>query len=656
MQFKLQKTNSFTVFIATITLITCTLYASNKMPGISNEARIVTHLVSKSHYSNTEINNSEFLNTYFEALDRGNSYLTLEDLEYFSSKYPNSHINLQSGISDPAFFIYHFFVNRVKERKQYSLKELSNLTDAPNLDLSYTPSEDRLSDKNNLYQKWDHELYYRVLLQMVTKNLSFEDAKKEVVEGIEYEAQILSTIPHDEIFEMYLNAWTKQKDPHSNYLSARTLNDFIMTMRQSLSGIGVVVSDNRGSPTIREIIEGGPASEDERIVPNSVITSVNGEPTSGLRLNDVVSRIRGKANTNVDLTLLLPTGEVIKSTLVRNIVNIPHAETSYQLFRNDMNKNFLVITVPRFYRNIQEGESTTLEVRRIIDKIEKEYTVDGIIIDLRRNSGGMLTEAISLTSLFTNQPYILQLENSEGEISRMSRSPGQALYKGPLFVLVSERSASAAEIFSGALQDFNRAVILGDESTYGKGSVQELIPNLNTNLFSRITNRGNTGGLKLTTQLYYLPSGTSIQDKGVNSDIILLRPRVKSFPKDVTPFTLKQLNSVPTLNNADEFVVTSEKINYLNEFYDSFITKNFSTLIKQNHQVMELLETKPKLNLESFTTYFDSIRESTPDYGLDTEYSFKIVSHSQPINFDIQKDHALILLNEMLQSNSYSTK
>ena len=350
---------------------------------------------------------------------------------------------------------------------------------------------------------------------------------------------------NDDVLEIFLTALSHVYDPHSDYMGKSSLENFSIGMKLSLFGIGALLRSEDGYCKIQEL-KPGPAQRSKKIKPNDRIVAVaqgNEPPVDvvDMKLNKVVELIRGPKGTEVRLTVI-PADAADPSvrnviSLVREEIKLEDQEAKAKLFEGDVNgkkARWGVIDLPSFYaafdlegsKSDGEPKSTTTDVAKLIKKLT-EAKVEGLILDLRHNGGGSLEEAINLTGLFIPEGPVVQVRDADGRIIvDKDRDPSMA-YKGPLIVLTSRFSASASEILAGALQDYGRALIVGDSSTHGKGTVQSLIQLSPYMRQFGLASSQNPGALKVTIRKFYRASGASTQLKGVTPDIIL--PSINNF-------------------------------------------------------------------------------------------------------------------------------
>lgn len=370
------------------------------------------------------------------------------------------------------------------------------------------------------------------VVRQAGKEREMEQALERVERRYDRMQQNISEIDAVEIQEVFLTTLTKMFDPHSTFLSANTLEDFGISMRLSLVGIGAILTTEDGYCVIRELVPGGPADLTGRLQPEDRIVAVaqeGEEPVDvvDMKLRRVVNMIRGEQGTEVTLTVIpadAPDPSVREEvTIVRDEVKLTARQArgkvyEYPLDNGDV-RSLGVIEIPSFYGSGDTETSTTEDVKELIGKM-KDTGIDGLVLDLRRNGGGLLSEAINMTGLFIEAGPVVKVRDSSGNV-RVDPVPDNGLvYEGPLSILVSKNSASASEIVAGALQNYRRAVVVGESSTHGKGTVQAVFE-LDNYLRIPRSSANNTGATKLTVQKFYLPDGASTQKRGMIPDIVI---------------------------------------------------------------------------------------------------------------------------------------
>jgi carboxyl-terminal processing protease len=335
---------------------------------------------------------------------------------------------------------------------------------------------------------------------------------------------------HRDYFNSYLNAVCRAYDPHTTYMAPRAKEDFDIDMRGSLEGIGATLVEENGYIKVIRVIPGSAAARQGELEAEDLIIKVgqgDGIPvhTTDTRLRDAVDLIRGKKGTEVRLTVKKPDARIITIPIIRDVVQIEDTFVKSTVIGNEQDQNrFGFIKIPGFYRDFTQsgskGRNATDDVKKELKKL-KQQNIDGLIIDLRNDGGGALTDAVKIAGLFIPEGPVVQVRTSDGSIRILEDESGTTLYDGPLIVLVNQFSASSSEILAGALQDYGRAVIVGGNHTHGKGTVQAIIEFDRGLPFSNMESYKPLGALKVTIQKFYRVSGASTQYRGVTPDIIL---------------------------------------------------------------------------------------------------------------------------------------
>ncbi|WMN06766.1 carboxy terminal-processing peptidase [Marivirga arenosa] len=508
----------------------------------SMEARLVAGLLTQYHYEKIAIDDDLsriIFDEYLSSLDVNKHYFLKEDIEGFQKYRERLDDHIKLGYLLPPFEIFNVFRERFFERMDYIENELS-------FDFDYTKDEyltvnsdsiDYVASKDELNDRW------RRLVKSQAIDYKLDDKADTTIARLikERYSRLKQTIGEYEgrdVFQLYMNTFAESFDPHSSYFSPITSENFKIRMSQSLEGIGATLTTDGNYTRVASVVLGGPAFEsklintDDKIL--AVAQGIEGEfvDITGWRLDDVVQKIRGPKGTIVRLKIIeagtpISTGVPQEITIVRDKIKldnqVPYAEVK-EVYRDGNQYNVGIITIPSFYLNFEamrNGEedygSTTRDVKAILDTIKSE--VDGIVIDLRSNGGGSLQEAIELSGLFIKEGPVVQIRESDGSIELGEDEDEEIYYDGPLTVLTNRFSASASEIFSGAIQDYKRGVIIG-ENTFGKGTVQNLI---SLNQFVPKV-QDTLGQVKLTLAKYYRVNGSSTQHKGVSPDIKMPSP------------------------------------------------------------------------------------------------------------------------------------
>jgi carboxyl-terminal processing protease len=476
-----------------------------------------------------------FLNSY----DPMKLYFTQQDFEEFKRSEKELDETLRQGKIQFGYTVFQRFLKRIDER----LVLIHELLDE---DFDFTVEESMTTDAESttyassdaeIRDRWRKRIKYDLLNQKADK-VEGDEARKKLRQRYDNFAKRMRQIDNDELLESYLNAFTTSFDPHTTYMSPSQLENFRILMRLNLEGIGAQLQAHEsGYTVVTKVIPDGAADKHGKLKPEDRIVSVgqgkDGEMVDvvNMKLNDVVKLIRGKAGSVVRLGVK-PEGEAETQIyeIVRSTVELKDSEARGVIFDEGRKPGggsykIGVIDLPSFYLdmegarlNVDGYKSTTRDVQRILESFNRNG-VDAVVLDLRRNGGGSLTEAISLTGLFVDQGPVVQVKDSQGAVDHYDDTVPGMSWEGPLVVLTSKFSASASEILAGAIQDYRRGIVVGDYATHGKGTVQTL-RELGERLFP-IPNPPNQGAIKVTVQQFYRPNGESTQQRGVLSDIEL---------------------------------------------------------------------------------------------------------------------------------------
>ena len=509
-------------------------------------AMSVGRLLEEGHYTRQKLNEDvsrKFLQTYLEMLDFSHLFFTQKDVDELNAKYGSSMAgDVLLGNLKPAYEIYALYTKRLDDRVA-KIKELlkqpidfkGNATVELSRQKSPWPKDEAEAD-----QLWRGRIANELLQERLSEH-PIEPAPQLVARRYDRLARNVHEEDKDEQMKLFLDSLAQAYDPHSEYLSKADMKNFSINMGLSLVGIGAMLRSEDGYAKIESLVPGGPAQGDGRLKVGDRITAVAQGPADyvdvrEMRLDKVVEMIRGKKGTHVRL-LVIPSDATDPSRrknveLVRDEIKLKDQEARADIIiRKDENGDPIKLgwlTLPSFYADMDKHQkSTTRDVLALLKRLKKE-NIAGLVIDLRRNGGGSLEEALSLTGLFLKSGPIVQTKDYNGSI-RVSANPDPGIaYSGPMVVLTSRQSASASEIFAAALQDYGRAVIVGDKNTFGKGTVQTILP---IGRFASLlgSHSDEDGALKLTIQKFYRVAGGSTQLHGVASDVIL--PSLSDLPE-----------------------------------------------------------------------------------------------------------------------------
>jgi carboxyl-terminal processing protease len=512
---------------------------------MSQETMRVIEMLETLHFNNAEISDETFvelIREFMGKLDYNRLYFLESDEKNFIATY-GSRLSMQmrhKGNLDAAFTIYERYRVIAIQRIQWILEKLEEEwtfdgDERHMYDRSESPWPADIEEANYL---WVKRLKQEMLQELLNEK-TIEEARERITKRYERQLRSIKEFGSSDVQEVFLTSLTHIFDPHSTFFASDTFEDFSIHMRLSLVGIGALLSEEDGYCVIKELIPGGPAKNTTDLQPNDRIVAVaqgNDEPVDivDMGLRKVVDKIRGEKGSVVKLTII-PADAVDESerrivSIVRDTVRINSSRTEGEIHQvpleNGTTMPIGVIDIPSFYGSEEIDDqgrrivtSVTADVEELVIKM-KDAGVQAIVLDLRRNGGGLLNEAVDMTGLFISRGPVVQVKDSYDKVlARSDRNP-KVVYNGPLAVLTSRHSASASEILAGALQNYGRALIIGNDSTHGKGTVQQILP-LEDYVLRAYNSENKAGAAKLTIQKYYLPNGFSVQRKGVVSDISL---------------------------------------------------------------------------------------------------------------------------------------
>ena len=540
----LRKTSSLQILSAALLSLTMMGIAQASIQSTSEilkptRAQAITSVrildgVNRYHMRKHELDDalsSEFLDNYIESLDSGKAYFMASDIKEFERYRDSLDDALQRSNLQPAFEIFNRYQQRISERLEYSIDLIAKGIKSFDFTLDETLERDaKKSHWANSRAELDDLSRRRLKDTIITMRLMGKN-DDEIQETLDrrYRNQLnrVKQANSEDAFEIYMNAFTQIYDPHTQYFSPKVSENFDINMSLQLEGIGAVLQSDDEYTKVVSLVTGGPAEKAQQLKEADRIIGVGQSRNEiidvvGWRLDEVVQRIRGKKDTMVFLEIIPADAKSDSDTKIisikRDTVNLEDRAAQSEVMEVDSpsgKKKIGVINVPTFYANLEclknagsQCRSTTIDVANLIQDL-KHQKVDGLVIDLRNNGGGSLTEVNQMLGLFIKTGPTVQIKSFNGNIEVLEDHDPEVLYDGPLAVMVNRLSASASEIFAGAIQDYQRGIIVGDR-TFGKGTVQSLQP----------LNYGSRGDrLKVTMAKFYRVSGVSNQHAGIVPDI-----------------------------------------------------------------------------------------------------------------------------------------
>ncbi len=531
-------------------------------PADRNVTNAVVTLLREDHLLRHPLDDEiseRLLKGFIRMLDSPKLYFYQSDIDGFATKKDDLDDQIKRGDVSFSFAVFRTLLRRIDER----VALVDQLLDMQH---DFTIDEDLIIDPDAAHypkneaearELWRKRIKYELLALKADAKTKAEtnkdsgpnrepaktdkptkppeDPRQRLRRRYRSFAKRMHQTDHEELLEMYLTSLTTSFDPHTTYMSPSSYENFEIQMRLNLEGIGASLQFDDGYTVVKQIIQGGAADRDGRLKPDDRIVGVGqGETgevvdTVEMKLNDVVGMIRGHRGTIVRLEVI-PAAQTEHKiyNIVRDQIELTESEARSEIIEQEKDgRKFRigVIDLPSFYMDMEAAKnghadfkSTTRDVAALLDDF-REKQVDAVVLDLRRNGGGSLTEAINLTGLFIDEGPIVQVKDKDRNVQHYDDPEPGTAWDGPLVVLTSKLSASASEIFAGAIQDYERGLIVGDKTTHGKGTVQSLL-DLGHRLI-RLGNAPKLGALKITMQQFYRPNGDSTQNRGVLADIEL---------------------------------------------------------------------------------------------------------------------------------------
>ena len=509
------------------------------LPGHQRAVELINYFIQRYHYRTAQLNDdlsSQILDRYIETLDANRSYFLATDIERFEQMRFHVDDYLRKQELDHIFELFDLYRERAIDRAEFSMRILSegfdlNIPESFRFNRSTSPWPTDQAQLDDIWRRRVKNDY----LSLKLAGQPHDEILKTLGDRYRQLSRRTKQITSTDVFETFINAYITSVEPHTSYFSPRSTENFKIRMSLSLEGIGAVLQTENEYTVVRRIVAGGPAELSQLLNAGDRIISVGQNEDRplvdviGWRLDDVVDLIRGPKSTVVRLKILPlqegpdASGRII--SIVRDTIRLEEQAAQKSVIpvdRGDHVYRIGVIDLPTFYVDFDgrssgqaDYRSTTRDVARLVKELQAE-TIDGLIIDLRGNGGGALTEATTLTGLFIEQGPIVQVKDAKGRVRVKHDSDPTIIYRGALAVLVDGNSASASEIFAGAIQDYGRGLVIG-EPTYGKGTVQNLV---DLDRYARNKDE-KLGQLKFTIAQFFRINGDSTQHKGVVPDILL---------------------------------------------------------------------------------------------------------------------------------------
>lgn len=543
MKLKCPSKAACTTVTVAVLLVATTIFAQQLGRPTAEDAttaRLVCNMISRYHINHGRIDDTvapPLFNRYLEMLDPQKVYFTQDDIDRFSQSKMQLDDLVKEGDVNFAYDVFEQYRRRFDQRIEYVHKLID-------MEHDFTVDESLNTDVESLpWAKTDDEINERwrrrVKFDILKRLLDEEEELEEIRDRLHKRYNTLLRSIHDtetsEVLEMYLSALTHCFDPHSSYMSPQTLEEFRISMQLSLDGIGAALRSEDGNTYIASIVKGGAANKDGRLEVGDQITAVAQETGEfvdivEMKLSKVVRLIRGPRGSKVRLQVSkADSSETVVYEMVRQKIELSESAVKGEIIdttdRLGRKAKIGVINIPSFYRDfngaeqgIEDFRSTARDLQEVLVDFRRQGGVDGIVIDLRYNGGGALSEAIEVTGLFIDQGPVVQVKEPGSKVKTYSDDI-EGAFNEPLIVVCNRMSASASEIFAGAIKDYGRGIVIGDMTTHGKGTVQNVMP-VSPQMF-QFFNRQDRGALKLTINQFYRVNGDSTQSMGVKSDIVL---------------------------------------------------------------------------------------------------------------------------------------
>ena len=666
--------NVFTLLIAFIMCLASCSFVSKDFDTSDKDnliIQLVTYVLDQAHYLDKEINDEfseKVFDTFLESLDPYKRYFYASDIKEFS-KYKYL---IDDAFKSPNLDFFELVYDTYKIRMLESEKIFTDILSKP---FDFTKDEvcecdfekfDYVQTKAQLKDRWRILLKIYVIenyhdeieddlrksdkeIDYIPRNSSL--IEKETRETLKETMQQNYTFMSEEMqrsdwFSVYINSFVSQYDPNTSYLDPESKERFDVDMSGNYAGIGARLQKKIDKVEITEVISGGPAWRDNILEKGDAILKVRqdneDEPVGilNMRLTEAVKLIKGKKGTKVHLTVKKVDGSISEVTVKRDIVLLEETYIRSSIVKKD-NNNFGIINIPKFYIDFdnQSNRDAAKDLRSEIERL-KEQSIKGLVIDLRNNGGGSLKTVVDMAGMFIKNGPVVQVKYADKEKQVLSDRDRSIIWKGPLVILVNEGSASASEILAAAMQDYKRAIVIGGNQTWGKGTVQNVFP---LNRMVRGNTNGDLGALRYTTQKYYRINGGSVQLEGVKSDInVPYRYKYLDFgEKDSeNPLQWDEIGKAEytTWNSNFDFEKTVEKSN------KRMIDNEYLNLVEENAKWIKSVRDNKLINLnyDKFKLELDENSSKTEKFKALNDYSMNYNFKSLPYELDLIKNDSVL--------------
>jgi carboxyl-terminal processing protease len=544
------KNNLVILFLVTLLAVTSCSFTAKNYDEDSDKDQIlielITHVIEQGHFDMKELDDDfsqAVFKDYIKGLDPIKRHFLKSDFEDFKA----FETQIDDQIKNKNLVFFDLTVNRYKKRMEETkdfyielLKNPFNFEDKETINTDYE-NAGYAENMKELKERWRQQFKFSTLStfhdlkeEQNQKNENGEDVEKKSDADLEQEAReitresienyfdTMSDLERKDWFSLYVNSFVSQFDPHTNYLAPQDKDRFDISMSGKLEGIGARLQKQRDNVKIVEVISGGPAWTNGELEVGDLIQKVKQEDEEeavdirGMRLDDAVDLIKGPKGTRVVLTVKKVDGSTQSINIVRDVVEIEETYAKSSTVKRN-GELFGIINLPKFYFDMQnyDERNAASDIKKELERLN-EIDAKGLVIDLRNNGGGSLSTVVDIAGFFIDKGPVVQVRDAKNNTEVLKDSDSNVIWDKPLVILVNELSASASEILAAAMQDYERAVVIGSKQTYGKGTVQNVV---DLNRWMRNSSFGDMGALKITTQKFYRINGGSTQLKGVESDV-----------------------------------------------------------------------------------------------------------------------------------------